>query len=586
MTIVRGVWGWINLVPGRRFTAWLLLLFVDLILVRSLVLKPQHVFLSQRYLVNYLGSLVVLYALVWLLQCLFRVRGYGRIAGASAFLAVPLLLELGYAAVYGRFVGSFIFGFALENAQLSLGLAGGNIAWIRVILALLLTLVSVYWLLPPSCVKGRRSVWAVSGGAITGILAIGWTLFGAFHWTGVPEYQHPIAAFFTTTAEAVKSIHLQATVDRQEVTALPPLKHSSLPDIVWVIGESLVREHMSLYGYGRATTPALVNLHESGRLRAFRDVIAAGTRTRSSVPMILTGLQGADPNGSILRRPTIFDYAKARGYHTAFISAQEMSWGNLDELFLRRNVDLLRSGADFDSRADVLKGADDAVVFHDGVIPWLRETPSPRFLVIQMDGSHYPYSEHSPVEAKVYLPESDPNGVNAYDNTVRYSDRFLGELSEYLQSQGRDFWLFITTDHGQDIDSADMRFNSTYTDQTVRVFLAVVSSLENLRRLDGIGDDALLTHSDVFSTTLDLWGAVAPEDGRSLFAGNDNKRIRVSTAYVRTWHNEPTAAVFPPNGAPLVIDFARGRFQRTDSSEDGSFDELDASLREVLLRSF
>jgi hypothetical protein len=42
-----------------------------------------------------------------------------------------------------------------------------------------------------------------------------------------------------------------------------------------------------------------------------------------------------------------------------------------------------------------------------------------------MDGSHYPYSRHSPQQYKKFIPEEDEDGINAYDNTLVYSDIYL-----------------------------------------------------------------------------------------------------------------------------------------------------------------
>ena len=165
---------------------------------------------------------------------------------------------------------------------------------------------------------------------------------------------------------------------------------TKLPNIVLVVGESLAASHLSLYGYERDTSPRLQALQTQGQLVALRDATVMGPNTRTSVPYIFTGLEGPDPDGRVFRAPTILEYAKARGYHTAFVSAQEESWGNFDVLF-HEGVDTFRTGIEFAPEVDVLKGADDLVVLEQGVLPLLRSLPEPFFVVLHMDGSHLPY---------------------------------------------------------------------------------------------------------------------------------------------------------------------------------------------------
>ncbi len=41
---------------------------------------------------------------------------------------------------------------------------------------------------------------------------------------------------------------------------------------------------------------------------------------------------------------------------------------------------------------------------------------------VQMSGSHAPFSRQVLKEIKHFLPEEHPNSVNAYDNSVWYTD--------------------------------------------------------------------------------------------------------------------------------------------------------------------
>src|SRR5262249_29110874 len=158
-------------------------------------------------------------------------------------------------------------------------------------------------------------------------------------------------------------------------------------------------------------------------------------------------IAGPDPAGRVYRAPTVTQYAKARGYHTAFVSAQEESWGELDSL-LREGSDSFRTGIDFAAHVDVLKGSDDLIVLEQGVLPAIRSLPEPFFLVVHMDGSHLPYGSHSPPSHKVFA-EDGVNSTGAYDNTIRVTDDYLARTFAALRARDPGAWLFFTSDHGQ-----------------------------------------------------------------------------------------------------------------------------------------
>ena len=108
----------------------------------------------------------------------------------------------------------------------------------------------------------------------------------------------------------------------------------------------------------------------------------------------------------------------------------------------------LPSGSDFSSDVSVSIGADDRVMLNKGVKPWLAQLDSeqPFMLVVQMSGSHTPFTRQVPDDMKQFLPEENPNSINAYDNTVWYSDLVLNELLEAVRAKHPNSWLFYSAD--------------------------------------------------------------------------------------------------------------------------------------------
>ena len=86
-------------------------------------------------------------------------------------------------------------------------------------------------------------------------------------------------------------------------------------------------------------------------------------------------------------------------------------------------------------------------------------------LVLHQMGSHGPaYSRRTPAARKVFLPECTSNTlsecppdqlVNAYDNTIAYTDHFLGQTLQWLQAQADkgayDTGLLYFSDHGESL---------------------------------------------------------------------------------------------------------------------------------------
>src|SRR5690606_37060177 len=122
----------------------------------------------------------------------------------------------------------------------------------------------------------------------------------------------------------------------------------------------------------------------------------------------------------------------------------------------------------------------------------------PFLLVTHMDGSHYPYAAHSPLHAKKFLPEGDANSINAYDNTLVYTDMYLQRLEKELRSRFKDSWIFYTSDHGQNLDGQYGRFASGYSEQMIHNPLFIFPPENYFETLEA-NAHAPITQSDIFS---------------------------------------------------------------------------------------
>jgi hypothetical protein len=544
------------LVRGSIWLAWAALIGIDLV-GRAGYLAPRLA--TTRGFANYVGAALALWLVLRLLQLVsFR----PRIALFGLVIAVPMSVQWAVFGSYGQFVAPTDFLVFGESPSVVFQAAGQGTDRFGSLVVFVAALASA-WLLPREATPLRW--WR---GAIATIVLVLTLAAGTTYWRASPSLEHSQPAF----ACALAGVLRRATVSvkgtgRVMVPPAPPTKtNEPLPNIVLVLGESLAASHLGLYGYDKPTTPRLQELADRQELLAFSDAVVMGPHTRTSLPYIMTGLAGPDPNGRVFRAPTVTQYAKARGYHTAFVSAQEESWGDLDAL-LREGADSFRSGIEFASHVDVLKGADDLVVLEQGVLPAIRSLAEPFFLVVHMDGSHLPYGHHSPPSHKVF-PEDGVNGMPAYDNTIRVTDEFVARVFAALRERDPKAWMFFTSDHGQPLGEGGAFYNHGYQSNVVRDPLLAFPPKTEHAAWEAIAA-APASACDLTPTILHLM-QTAPTDGAPMdctdwLAGPPKPRWRVVSAYTPAYVDEPTMLVLQPDGKRAVYDLWRS----TVTPDDG-----------------
>jgi arylsulfatase A-like enzyme len=244
------------------------------------------------------------------------------------------------------------------------------------------------------------------------------------------------------------------------------------PNVLLVTLESIALDHMSLYGYERATTPTLEKLAREG-LHMTR---AWTTATHSNYAQMAI-LSSLFPR----RRQTLdmyrrLDYPRALfhdvfsllGYDTATISSQDENWQGMRR-FQNTGTETYFWSAEHYEGEKVDSGVeqyvpDDATT--DVVLDWLSQARGrPWALYLNYQGTHFPYTisrdarrpwvpDEPNWSTFVYLgyPESDKaNVVNRYDNALRFVDEQLGRVIDYLVHSGEkdDTLIVISADHGE-----------------------------------------------------------------------------------------------------------------------------------------
>ncbi|RLD87466.1 MAG: hypothetical protein DRJ09_10250 [Bacteroidetes bacterium] len=530
------------------FLAWIVLLFFDLIFRGWPWL--QHNIGGLRFIVNFTLSALFLLCLLYLLS-FFRKR-WIFILLYSLLIGIPVLLNGSYFLVYDKFISPSGFNIFSESPAMVLTTGAANFNIVFLISGIVFLFLAGYLLRRFT----PRHKWLIVPNLI---LSSAIFIFLLLHWYSVSFFQQSSGAFYESLTEEVM-LNRQKTTHLHRVKLLPVNQNRQQPNLVFVVGESQVLSHMSLYGYPRKTTPNLDSLYVAKKIVPFTKAVSIGNKTRLSVPYMLAGLQGPDPNGVFYQYPSIFDYAKVAGYKTLFISAQDLRWGHLDQMFDDGSIDILLDGNHFTSHVYVHKGVDDLVLLPK-IFDHLQQNGSPFLLVVQMDGSHYPYNIHSPDSLKKFLPEESPNCTNAFDNTLLVTDIYLSRFYHFLNKTFPGSYLFFSPDHGQNFGGLSGHFNDNFTPDVFHNALIAFPPDGDTLTFNSLfkNRNKLVSQADIFATLLDLMH-VTPQyqiDAISLRGNISNNRLVCCSEYMPTFHNNPNAVVIDSNLNSLYIDFSK-----------------------------
>ncbi|MDY4851668.1 MAG: sulfatase-like hydrolase/transferase [Prevotella sp.] len=248
------------------------------------------------------------------------------------------------------------------------------------------------------------------------------------------------------------SAHYQERVADFRFDAVTTHPHDSAEVYVMVIGETARSNNFSLYGYHRDTNPMLTTLVSDSSLIVFRDVRTESNTTHKSVPMLLTSASASDYS-ALYREKGIIAAFKEAGFHTSFISNQLPNHSFID--FLGMEADSCLFIKEAERAKDNVSDMELLPIVKD----ILEKGRKKEFIVLHTYGSHFKYNERYPRNMAHFLPDNESQAkyenrqqlVNAYDNTIRFTDKFLYELSAILLSSAcQSAWLY-TSDHGENI---------------------------------------------------------------------------------------------------------------------------------------
>jgi lipid A ethanolaminephosphotransferase len=229
--------------------------------------------------------------------------------------------------------------------------------------------------------------------------------------------------------------------------------------IVFVLGETARAQNHGLNGYERDTTP---RMRQENALY-FADTESCGTATAISLPCIFSGLGRANFSLNNARSiETLIDVVLHANIRTIWRDNDSGCKGVCDRADV---VDLTNSD---NPRWCSEKGECHDEILLDGLEEKLRSESRDTFVVLHLKGSHGPaYYKRYPQAFEKFTPTCKTNDlsacdrqslVNAYDNTIVYTDHVLGEVTTLLKKLSDQFApaMFYASDHGESLGENGM----------------------------------------------------------------------------------------------------------------------------------
>ena len=305
---------------------------------------------------------------------------------------------------------------------------------------------ALFCLLQPVVIGKAKKLGVYCGGSLAvilvlGLVNIGQTLFISKHDTELGGLLQPWSYLVNTCRVISMNQHKQA-----EEIKLPDgrITDDEKVVVVLVIGESARKANFQLYGYQRDTNPLLSKQKE---LKVFQ-ANSCATYTTAGTKAIL------EPKDCGDLYELLPNYAFRTG---ADVSWRTSNWGeppiHIDEYVT--DDELAKQYPDVD-------GDHDAILLA-GLRQRIESSPKNKVLIIlHTSTSHGPqYANKYPKAFEVYKPvalnveESEKHVdmlVNAYDNTIRYTDFLLDSLINTLRTMtDRKSAMIFISDHGESL---------------------------------------------------------------------------------------------------------------------------------------
>lgn len=309
------------------------------------------------------------------------------------------------------------------------------------------------------------------------------------------------------------------------------LKDTNVLKVVFVLGESVRADHLSINGYPRITTPLLAKRKNI----MSRVVYTNKTYTAASLQQMLTNKSIYED--SIANMYSVYSVLNKANIETTWIGNQLLETDYKD-IALSTDSTLI---------IDELKSSTSYTKSMDGeLLPYLEEAlknGNDKLTTLHMIGSHWWYEgrypkafrNFNPVVDSKYMPSlNEEQLINSYDNTILYLDSFLDKVIGQLEKEETPTLMLYVSDHAESLgedgkwlhasDSEELKHTALivwYSDRFKKIYPDKVNALLKQSK------EPLVTMDVVYYSLLDVFDVahegIPSNTSRSLFYNETEK---------------------------------------------------------------
>lgn len=397
-----------------------------------------------------IASLVIImfaanFMMTYLTMFCLRILGRILLAILSIINATSLYFILTYNIIIDENVIRNVFNTRYSEAS-------GFFSWsLWVFIFVFGVLPAIYCLIQPVKMGKAKKMGKLCGSSLGVILVF--ALLNYNQVLFVSQHDTELGALLQPWSYIVNTIRvISISQDKQaEEIKLPDGKITDNDNavVVLVIGESARKANFQLYGYKRDTNPLLSKVKD---LKVY-ETQSCATYTTAGTKAILEPKESGD----------LYEILPNYAFRTGVdVSWRTFNWGeppvHIDEYLTQ--PELAKIYPNVDARYDGL--------LFTGLCERIEKSPNNKVLIVlHTTTSHGPqYASKYPKEFEVYKPvaknveEGEKNVgmlVNAYDNTIRYTDYLLNGLINTLRSMtDRKTAMIFISDHGESLGEGKM----------------------------------------------------------------------------------------------------------------------------------
>jgi glucan phosphoethanolaminetransferase (alkaline phosphatase superfamily) len=413
--------------------------------------------------VNFWGQCVIFIFPIALFLFIFSIY---RNSGVMQIICIPLLVLHAF-----QIVLFYLFGTDVIASDMFINVVTTNTSEVDELLSSLLpSIVLVIVLYLPTIILGIRQ-WRlkirlatsfrykmVVASVLLFLMSYGLSFLAVDRNTNFFKYSHdvyPINALYNLKYATVKwnKVKHYKETSKDFTFGSSRIKSSDQRQIfVLVVGETSRADNWELYGYERNTNP---KLKDQENLFVFKDALTQSNTTHKSVSIILSDSE-AEGYNLIYNKKGILTAFKEADFTTICLSSQAENASFIE--FFTKEADIYKTIRYKDPVTGESKNPYDAEL-----LPLLDDlitsTPGDLFVLIHSYGSHFNYMDRYPESFKKFTPDlvtdvsksSKQQLINAYDNSILYTDYFLSETIDLLKKFDAETAFLYTSDHGEDL---------------------------------------------------------------------------------------------------------------------------------------